>query len=271
MESITGFDILVQMFEQVDVIMLIFVRVLAFFLLLPVISGQNIWMMGRLFFALCFTIVLYLSGDITTVYYMDTTLGFLYVLLIEFLVGLAMGYVLFMVFNLIFFSGQLVDFQIGFMMVNVMDPMTQVQVPITGNLFYFAMIALLVVSGGLNGFLLTFAYSYTVLPIGTAFVVGNAPLAWYLLILIAESTLLAVRLALPVFGTMLIVDAALGITVKATPQMNVFVVGLPLKVLLGTIILMLVMAPSFGIMHEHIFDMALLAIREVMMGMVPPG
>ncbi|MCL2016138.1 MAG: flagellar biosynthetic protein FliR [Defluviitaleaceae bacterium] len=269
MASITGFDILIQMFAQIDVLMLIFVRVLAFFLVLPVISSQNIWMIGRLFFALCTTIVIFLSGSVEVVYYMDTTLGFVYVMLLEFLVGLAMGYVLFLVFNLIFFSGQLIDFQIGLMMVNVMDPMTQVQVPVTGNLFYFSMIALLVVTGGLNGFLLTFFYSYTILPIGTAFVVGNAPLAWYLIILITESTFLAIRIALPVVGTMLIVDASLGIMVKTVPQMNIFVVGLPLKLFLGLIIIFTVMVPNLGVMHEHIFDMALMAIRETMMGMVP--
>ena len=269
MDNIAAFDVLVLFFAQIDVFMLIFIRVLAFFLVLPVISSQNVFMQGRLFLALCTTVALFMSGLVSTVFYMQTTLGFVYLMILEFLVGLAMGYVVFAVFNLIFFAGQLMDFQIGFMMVNVLDPMTQIQVPITGNLFYFAMVGLVIVTGGLHSFIYTFFYSYYHLPIGTAIVVGNSNLAWYIVELLAQSTILAVRLSMPIVGSMMIINAALGIMVKTVPQMNIFVVGLPLKLLIGIILLYMIMIPNLGAMFGQMFNMAELAMREVIWGMRP--
>ena len=269
MDNIAGFDILVQLFSQVDVLMLIFVRVIAFFLFLPVISGQNVWMLGRIFLALCVAVALFMSGAVTTVYLIDSPFGYVYLILLEFMVGMAMGYVLFAVFNLVFFSGQLMDFQIGLMMVNVLDPMTQIQVPITGNLFYFAILAMLVATGGLHAFLFTFFYSYQVLPIGTAIVVGNSDVAWYLVILLVQTVVLALRISMPIFGTMMVINGALGIMVKTVPQMNIFVVGLPLKLIIGIILLWLVMAPNMNVMFWQMFDMAHNGMMEVMWGLRP--
>ena len=269
MATIPAFDILVYLFEHVDVLLLIFVRILAFFLAIPVISSQNVFMQGRVFLALCVSVALFMSGMVNTVFVFDTTPGYVYLILIEFLVGMAMGYVAFAVFNLIFFAGQLMDFQIGLMMVNVLDPMTQIQVPLTGNIFYFAMMAMVVVTGGLHTFFLAFFYSYQILPIGTAVVIGNAPLAWYMVLLLTESMILAVRISMPIVGSMMIINAALGIMVKTVPQMNIFVVGLPLKLLIGILLIWMVMIPHLGDMFGHVFNLATRGMREVIWGMVP--
>ena len=237
---------------------------------MPLISGQGIFMQGRIFFALCIAVALFMSGMVTTVYIAnDTTLGYIAMMLSEFLVGMAMGYVVLLVFNLIFFSGQLMDFSIGLMMVNAIDPMTQVQVPLTGNIFFMALMALLVVTGGFHALFLTFFESYYILPIGTANIIGNASLAWYIVHLLVESTILAVRIALPIVGAMTLVTIALGITVKTIPQLNIFVVGLPLRLIIGMFMLMIIMTANLTPIFTSIFNMAHLAMREVIWGMRP--
>ena len=263
MDDIAGFDVLVQFYSQIDVLLLIFVRVIGFFMAIPVISSQNIWGMGRIFLALCVSVALFMSGMATTVYYMDTTLGYVYLILLEFMVGVIIGYVASLIFNLIFFAGQLIDFQIGLTMVNVIDPMTQVQVPIVGNLYYFSLMAIVVVTGGLHAFFETFFYSYTIIPIGTGTVLGNELLAWRVVMLLVESTILAVRIAMPLIGTMMVVNVALGVMVKTVPQMNVFVVGLPLKLLVGLVLLWIVMTPNLGTIFRLVGNMAYNAMLEV--------
>ena len=270
MADIAGFEILIYFFENVDILLLIFVRCLGFLVAVPIFSGQNMFMQARIFFALCLAVSLFMSGMVSTVYIAnDTTLGYVYMILLEFLVGMAMGYVVLAVFSLIFFAGQIMDFSIGLMMVNAVDPMTQMQVPVTGNIFYMGLMALLVATGGMHALFLTFFQSYEILPIGTAFVIGNQPLAWYIVYLLVESTILAVRLAMPILGSMMLVTIALGITVKTVPQLNVFVVGLPLRLLIGSIMLFMVMIPNLGAMFGHIFNMAHLAMWEVIWGMRP--
>ena len=267
MDDLPAFDVLVHFFNNIDVLLLIFVRVLGFSVAVPFISSQNIWMLGRLFLALCVAVALFMSGTVSVVHYMDTTLGYVYLLILEFLVGMAMGYVVFVVFNLIFFAGQLMDFQIGLMMVNVLDPMTQIQVPITGNLFYFVLMAMLVATSGIHVLFGTFFYSYDLLPIGTAYLIGNSNIAWYIVHLLVQTTIMAVRLSMPIVGTMMIINVALGIMVKTVPQMNVFVVGLPLKLLVGITLFWMVMAPGADTIYWNIFDMAHNAMIEVIWGM----
>ena len=264
-----GFDMLVLFYSQVDVLLLIFVRVLAFFMVVPIISSQNIFSLGRIFLALCVSVALFMSGIVTTVHYMDYVPGYVYLLLVEFLVGIFIGYVAFAVFNLVFFAGQLIDFQIGLAMVNVLDPMTQIQVPIVGNLYYFTLVALLLVTGGLHELFFAFFSSYQLLPIGVSFVIGNAELASYMVHLLLESTILAVRIAMPLIGAMMVINVALGIMVKTTPQMNIFVVGLPMKLIIGLFLLFAVMNPSMGHVLNLVLDMALEGMREVIWGLRP--
>jgi len=267
--DVEAMDLLIQFFAQTDIFMLVFVRVLAFILVLPIVASMNIPMMTRVFLALVVSVAVFLSGLVTTVYYVDSTAGYVFLVIQEFLAGMAMGYVVFSVFNLIFFVGQIIDFQIGLMLVNVMDPMTQIQVPIMGNLYYLALMGMLVASGGLHQLFGVFFQSYVVLPIGTAMVLGNEALAWGFVMLLVESTVIAVRISLPILGAMLVVNAALGIMVKTVPQMNIFVVGLPIKLLVGLILIYAVMTPALYTMFRLVYDLAFRGLIEVILGMSP--
>jgi flagellar biosynthetic protein FliR len=252
-----------DLFGQVDILMLIFVRVTAFFILLPVISMRNIPRTSLVFLSLTISVLLYSSGLITIAPYVDTTLGYVYIILREFIAGLTMGFVLFAVFNLIFFTGQIIDYMIGFSMVNVLDPLTQIQVPIVGNLYFLVMSVLLVVTGGLHMFIEVFFHSYTVLPIGAAWVVGNEYIAWYIPTLLGEFINLAVRIALPLMGAIMIVDAALGILIRTVPQINVFVVGIPIKICIGLLLLITMITPSLGLSFRLVFETAYTALEEI--------
>jgi len=269
MDIVAGFNVLVAFFEHVDILMMVFVRVLGFIMIVPVMSSQNLFGQGRLFLAFTVAIAIFMSGVVGTIDFVDTTPGYVYLILQEFMVGMFMGYVTTAVFNLMLFAGQMMDHQIGFMMVNVMDPMTQIQVPIVGNLYHFMLLAMVVVTGGIHAFFEAFFFSYQVLPIGTAVVIGNERLAWYFVHLMVESMVLAAQIAMPIVGTMMVVNVALGLVVKTVPQLNVFSVGLPLKIILGVSLLYLVVTPHFGTYFRYIFEMAELGLWEVMHGMQP--
>jgi len=270
MDGLEALGMLAGFFDQIDVFMLIFVRVIGFTIAVPVLSSMGMPVLARLFLALSISVSLFLSGMIVSVEYLDMMPGYVILIGQEFLVGMIIGYVAFAVFNLIFFAGQMIDHQVGFMMVNVMDPMTQIQVPIIGNLYYLTVAALLVVMGGLHGFVGMLFFSYDILPIGTAFVVGNAPLAAYIIMLLSNTLVMGLSIALPIVGSMMIINVALGIMVKTVPQMNVFVVGIPIKMLAGLLIMYLVVTPSMPFIFDQMYSMAINAMREVIYGMLRP-
>jgi len=237
---------------NVDVFMAVFVRVMAFFLILPIFSGQSIPVPLRLVFSLSLALLGFVSGAVTLPEYSPTLWGYGVLLLQEFMIGLILGLVVTMFFSIFHFIGQLIDFQMGFGMANVLDPFGQTQIPITGNFYYLVVSLLFIATGSLQFVIGVFFDSFNQLALGEAVVLGNAALAEIVIDIIIQYFRTGLRLALPVVGTIIIVDVVLGILVKAVPQMNVFVVGLPIKVMMGLAIIFLTM-PFIATAFDDIF------------------
>jgi flagellar biosynthetic protein FliR len=250
--------------------MLVMARILAFFLVLPVFSGANITPMVKIGLAASVSLIIFVSGRVTSVVYQPTVLDFVMVFISEFMVGFLSGFVISLIFSLILLAGQLIDFQIGFSMVSVFDPVSQVQVPIVGNLFNLTMTAMLVQSGGLRGLIGALFFSYDRLPIGGAFIIGNGKLMYMLLDMLMNFMMVAVQIAMPIMGALLVIDMSMGLLVKAAPQMNIFVVGMPIKLLSGLILLGL-LSPLLSDIYKIIFDLAYQALLETLRGMAEHG
>jgi len=180
-----------------------------------------------------------------------------------------MGFILVFVFNILLFAGQFMDFSMGFAMVNVLDPVQQIQVPILGNLLFLAVSVLFIVTGGLQHVVWVFATSYQLVPMGTAEIIGNVGLASFMVGTLLSFLILALRIAIPLVGTMLIIDICLGVMVKSVPQMNVFVVGMPLKVIVGMLLMFNVIIPSLGGIYDIVFNTAVYALMDVIEWMSP--
>lgn len=259
---------LLALFSNVDVFIVVFVRVMGFFIILPVMAGQNLPLMARIGLCLAIALLAFTSDIIILPDYEYTALSFGLLLIREFLIGLLIGFVVMMMFSLFHFVGQLVDFQIGFSMVSVADPFGQQQMPITGNLYYLIVSLFFIGSGAFHAVIAAFFDSYGILGIGEAVVLGNANLMYYVLNIIIDYFVFGVRIALPVIGTVLIVDITLGILVKAVPQMNVFVVGLPIKVFLGMIVIVLTL-PMLNTAFNWVMNDIITYIYNMIWGMTP--
>ena len=245
------------------------VRVSAFFIFLPILSGMSIPMLFRVFLSFVMSVAIFSAGIVETVTFHDSAFGLGMLIVTEVITGALLGFILFFVFNCILFAGQFIDFSMGFKMVNVMDPIQQIQVPVIGNLLFMSVSALLVVAGGLHVFIGIFFDSFRLIPIGSAFILGNAPLAEFMVWSFVGFVTLALQIALPIVGALLIIDVCLGIMVKAVPQMNVFVVGIPLKILAGLLLIFSVMLPNLGFIYDTVFNVALDGMASMIEGMDP--
>lgn len=258
----------IDFYNQIDILLLIMIRLLAFFIVLPIFSGVNIPNTVKVTFSFAVAIMLFLSGAVTEVHYSNSVMGYLLLMIQEFFVGFSIAFVIYIIFSLIYFSGQLIDYQLGLSMMSVYDPISQIQVPIVGNLFYFIICFLLVHTGGLNAFIGAMFHSYRILPIGSAMLLGNNRLIMYMLQLVTQFFVTGVQIAMPIMGSILIVDIVLGLLVKAVPQMNVFVVGMPLKVLVGFFLLYFT-APLILSVYDFTFRDSYRAIMNMLRGMTP--
>ena len=232
---------LIFLYGQVDIFLVVFARVLGLFIVLPVMAGQNIPLMARIGLSLSVALIAFTSNAVVIPEYTFSIVGFGMLVLQEFATGLILGFVVMMFFSMFHFVGQMVDYQMGFSMVSVLDPIGQTQTPVTGNIYYLLVSVFFIATGAMHQVLGVFFESFSVLGIGEAFIIGNLSLPGVLLGIIIEYFWFGLRIAMPVVGALITIDFVLGILVKAVPQMNVFVIGLPLKVFLGTLIVYLTM------------------------------
>ena len=258
---------LIYFFNNIDIFLLIFVRLIGFMIIFPVFTTKGIPNTVKILFNIFFTLIIYTSGIIDTVYYYDSVIFYALLVMQEFLVGFILAFCVYTVFAVIYFAGQLIDQAVGFSMISVLDPVSQIQVSIVGNLYYFVISVLFVLTGGLDTFIAGIFYSYDIVPIGTAFIVGNGVLISFLIDMMTQYFILGVQIALPIVGTIIIIDIILGILVKAVPQMNVFVVGVPIKILVG-VFLLYITAPLLIGVYQMIFDYAISIFNAVLRSMM---
>jgi flagellar biosynthetic protein FliR len=148
--------------------------------------------------------------------------------------GLLIGFTANLIFYGVRMTGEYLSVQMGLAIASAFDPASGTQGAIVGQVYYyFAMLIFL--SLDLHHWLiLAVHHSYTLIPVGEWYQLLTAgALTERLLTLSAGMFVLSLSLALPVMGMLLLTETALAFVAKLMPQMNIFIVGLPLKLVLG--------------------------------------
>lgn len=255
---------LVEVFDRVDLFLLILVRLIGFFTILPIITGANIPGIIRMALSVGFAFMVYTSGLYGEVHIMfnDSMIAFFFMVIIEFAIGFTMAYVVYMIFATLYIVGQFMDNAIGFNMVSVMDPAGTMQAPVTGNLLYLMSMVLLIQTGGLHRILGAFFSGFSFAPIGTVRIFDQYAMFMYIIELFMHLFVMGMQIAMPIVGAILLINTALGMLVKASPQMNIFVVGIPLRILLG-ILLFFALMPIFGGVYHVLLDVTMDTLTQI--------
>jgi flagellar biosynthesis protein FliR len=242
-----------EILQGFPVFLLVFIRVTSFFLLLPLFSYRSIPNSHKigLGFFLAWTIFYTIEAPL-----IEINEAFFLLAIKEALVGLAVGFCAYLMLSAIQIAGGFIDFQMGFAIANVVDPQTGAQSPLTGQYLYTVSLFFLLMVNGHHLLLDGVFYSYRVIPLDSGWIpFGSSGMAEYLIRSFNSMFIIAFQLSAPVVGSLFLVDIALGIVARTVPQLNVFVVGLPLKIGVGFVvlisvmsILMLVVSQLFGTM-----------------------
>jgi flagellar biosynthetic protein FliR len=155
-----------------------------------------------------------------------------------------------MVFSVISVAGQITDLQIGFASAQLLAPGSTAALGLFGNLYNLLFTLYFLGMGGLDGMMLAIMHSFTVVPIGALHLPANWPS--FLLQLMGLVMSMAVELAAPLLTTLFLSDVTFAFLSRAVPQMNVFVVGLPVKLFAGLAMFAVVM-PGIVYLFNRIF------------------
>jgi len=252
-------ETLISLFNYYPIFLVIILRITGFMVSAPFFNSRNLPVQLKIAITLMLSLFTYFF------IYSRTTipafnLSYLVLLISEFLIGIIIGYTAQLLFSAIQLAGQSIDMQMGFGIVNIMDPQSGLQVPLMGTFKNLLAVFVFFLINGHHYLFEALIYSYQVLPIAGFNI--NASLIALLIDLTAQLFLIGLKLGAPLVGALFITDFVMGIIARTVPQMNVFLVGMPAKILAGFFMLLLIL-PLYIYLLTSLFERALQDIFKI--------
>ena len=244
-------DFFGQIASRIDVFLLIMARVSGIFLLSPVFSNRVIPRQVKSLFTLLLTVILFIGLNLQAPPIPTKTGPFVIYLLGELTIGMIIGFVFQLTFAAVQVAGHMIDMQIGFSIVSVIDPALGIQAPLVGSFKNLLALLLFLAVNGHHYVLAALYQSYHTIPI---FGITGVKEASVLMIDLFGNMLVAgLKLSMPVVGALFVVEVALGIIARTVPEMQIFFVAMPAKIVLGIILLILVL-PAYMATMQYLFE-----------------
>lgn len=243
---------------------LILMRMSGFIFLNPVLGRRNIPAMAKTGIAMGLSVIVYSMAQaqgVTVDADAASPLTFGLLVMKELAIGYIVGFVMTLFDMVMTYAGTVIDFQIGISMAQVYDPQTGSQIALSGNILQiFYLLYFFAVDGHL-ALIKILATSGDVVPYGeVAFAPGAA---WIMADLFTQCIVMAIKLAFPLIAFEFVMQVGVGILTKITPQINLFVLSIQLRLIVGFALLVLLVSPVGSFIGDMIAEM-MKAIEDVL-------
>lgn len=220
---------------QLQMFFLVFLRFGAILMSIPIFGGKNIPVVFRAGLAFSLSIILFPILKLESLPYTFEVLPFGIGVLSEIMLGVSIGLSVNLIFAGVQLAGQLIGYQMGFAIANVMDPQTGNQGSIIAGFQNMTALLLFLALNAHHWLLRAVADSFKLVPICDFNITGSV--VEHLMNLACNMFIIALKVAAPVMAALLITSVCLGLIARTVPRMNVFLVGMPLKIALGLMFL----------------------------------
>lgn len=233
--------------------LLIFLRVGAILLTVPIFGSKNIPILFKAGLSFAISLLLYPILNLDKFPVQLGALSFGLGVISEVILGTIIGLSVRMVFAGMQLAGQLVGFQMGLAMANIIDPASSEQIPLLGELNNLLALLIFLAINAHHWFLRAMVDSFRLVP-PFSFQFSSS-LMDQLVALGGSMFVIAIKVGAPVIAALFLTTVAFGVAARAVPQMNIFFVAMPLKILVGLLFL------SFSLPYLSSF------IRSVFVGL----
>ena len=231
--------------RELEYFLLVFARVATFVFAAPFFSQKGVPNQVKIGLSVFVAYLMYAFVQPHTYPEYSTVFGYSVIIAKEVAVGLFLGAGAQLCTSIVLFAGRIMDMEIGLSMANVFDPTTNQQSSITGVFLQYG-VMLILYATGLHRYLLSaLKETFTLIPIGGAvFHMDN--LLTTVVSFLSDYIVIGFRICLPVFASIMLMNIVLALLAKLAPQMNMFSVGIQLKLLagLGVLVLAISMLPN---------------------------
>lgn len=221
---------------QIELWLLVLIRVSVMVFLLPILGLEEV--PSRLKAALSFflSLILFPAVPPVTLVIPQSVEAYVFLALKEVYIGAVMGFAGTFVFAGLRFAGSWIDTETGYNMMQLFNPVAQEEDTPLGHLLFIIFILMLLCTGGYMFYLQAIAESFRIIPLASAKAASGGTLAIFLQLSL-NAFLLGMKVAAPVVATLFISSIGLAIIARIMPQMNVWMVGMPMKLALGVMTL----------------------------------
>ncbi len=222
---------------QLQIVFLIFIRVISIIFVAPVFEARNIPILFKVGLAMTISFLLYPIIQLEPISFETSLIIFVIRLFREIALGVLIGFSIKFVFAGIQLAGQIAGFQMGFSIANVMDPLSSMQIPILAQINYLVAVLIFLALNAHHWFLKALVESFYLLPpFNFQF---NSLIIKPVIGFAGDMFVIAIKVGGPVIAVMLLTSVALGLIAKTVPQIQILIVAMPLKIMIGLIFLCL--------------------------------
>lgn len=239
MTNIVGLNI-----DNIIAFGLILLRMFGCILFNPILGRNNIPNIVKMGFSMLLAMLVYVHHDVSYIKQIETPIEYIIVGGKEFLIGFAVGSVVSFFAYVIILGGEVMDMQVGLAMSKIYDPGSNVSMSLSSTYLNIIFMFMFFYTNGHVTLIKLFLDLEKTLPYGN--VMFGKDLASGMIGVFCECTVLGLKLAMPVVGLQFLMEMGVGILMKNIPQINVIMINIQAKILVGLIFLVIIYPPAIA-------------------------
>lgn len=212
-------------------LVLVSIRMFCFFILVPVFFPNGTPGIVKVGLALIMAYILMPDINYSSINDINNTWSFIYNCLNEVSAGLTLGFLTSLCFSMVRFAGNVMDMQVGFAMMNFLDPSSNSNTTMIERLLYWTSMVIFLIVDGHHMLIKSLIQSFSIIKLGNFFLTKDS------IVLVFKAFIeyfnIAVQIAVPVVLIILFTDITMSLIARTVPQLNIMILGLPVKILVG--------------------------------------
>ena len=248
-------------YQEFKAFFLILIRVSVILLMFPFFSSRVIPVLAKAGLVLIITIILFSVIDNKMVELPDTLCGMVQMITAELIIGMILGLLVKIVFEGIRMMGQLVGFQTGFAITNILDPQSGIQVSIFSNMAYLMAMVIFLILNGHHILLNAIRESFEIINVGSLSL--DRRIFQEIINASGDMFVIAIKIGAPAIAALLFTKVVFGLITKLIPQMNIMIVAFPIQIVIGLIFFGICLNVILRFMERYLGDLGSLLINTM--------
>lgn len=195
----------------------------------------------------------------------DTIIEYILLIIKEIFIGFLIGHIISLFFSTVVISGEIIDMQTGMSMSKIYDPSSNLSMGISGSFLNIILILVFFSANGHLTLIQIFITSCKLIEIGNFAIPHD--LFQNMVEMFQQVLILSLKLSMPILAVEIILEAGIGILMKAIPQIQVFSVNVQLKIIVG-LLLIVILVPTFATFIDNSITLMFDTVKESLSALI---